>query len=414
MLLSRAALLGVIALASMLLLPAKLLPAPRPGLQVVSLTLFAVFSCGILRVIALRPFDIASVSMISSVLGMTACWYLGTATAVVARRPERTLEFFACVLPLVGVTLLVIAFSRGVLPQTNYWQFVRQVATGDSSERTPFALSEDALSLLVFFVGVTPFSFTLREWWLRLGALLGAGAALALLILNGSMTFVVAALAACAATAAFGSKSLRRDERRRAVVPFLAALLLGSGGAGYAMLVKPEFAAPILASLGNKNVLEGHSLLDGRDAFWGGAVAHLADSPLVGYPLDEATTEETRYTYGNPHNDFLLAALKFGVPAALLLLFAVLWVAWDLASGMRHPPNDVGRSAAIVGFAAWTALWLPPLYAGWLSSPFFSNLALAGIAGLSYAVLRLHSPRGHAEPPPSPLRHPATGPVVPS
>lgn len=398
MVISRSILLALLAVASMLALPRGSLPPVRPALQAAALTLLALFALGILRVIVFRPVELGNITLITSVLGMTACWFLGTATAVLAPRPERVLLLFACVLPLVGVSLLLNAFLHGALPETNYWQFVAQAATGAEGVRTPFALSEDVLSLLVFYVGVTPFTLMVRQAWLRWAVLMGVGVALALLILNGSMTFVVAALVACLAVTVFGRKSLRREERRRAIMPFLVALLLGAGGAGYTVLVKPEYAAPVVSSIANKNVLQGNSLLDGRDEFWVGAAAHLGESPLIGFPLDEATTEETRFMYTNPHNDLLLAALKFGVPAALLLLFAVLRVAWEFAAGMRHPSNDVARAAATVGFAAWAALWLPPLYSGWLSSPFFSNLTLAGIAGLSYAVLRLHSPHRAATP----------------
>lgn len=398
MLISRATLLALLAAVSMLALPRRRLPPARPELLAAGLALLAVFTLGILRVVVFRPFELGSVSLITSVLGMTACWFLGTATAALAPRPERVLLVFACVLPLVGVSLLLNAFLHGALPETNYWQFVAQATTGAEGVRTPFALSEDVLSLLVFYVGVTPFTLMVRQAWLRWAVLMGVGVALALLILNGSMTFVVAALVACLGATVFGRKSLRREERRRAVMPFLAALVLGAGGAGYTVLLKPEYAAPVVSSIANKNVLQGNSLLDGRDEFWVGAAAHLGESPLIGFPLDEATTEETRFMYSNPHNDLLLAALKFGVPAALLLLFAVLRVAWELVDAMRHPANDVARAAATVGFAAWAALWLPPLYSGWLSSPFFSNLTLAGIAGLSYAVLRLHAPHRAGTP----------------
>lgn len=387
---TRSLLLALVALAGMTVLPPGRLPTRRPALQIAALALLAAFGLGLLRVLLFREFDSDSLGVVSSVVGMCACWFIGATAAAWTHKPLTLLTIFACWVPLAGAALLSAAFLNGAHPETNYWQFVDSV-TSDGGRRL-FAVSEDSLGLLVFFVGATPYCLSIRSLGARLAILGGIAATFALLVLNGQVTYIVSALCAGLAPALLGRRSLPLSQRGLASVPLLIALGGGLVATGYVFKSRPDFAAPIVASLTNKDFREGNNVFDGRDEFWRESIPHLGESPLVGHPLGEPTTPETRYAYNNPHNDYLLTALKFGVPAALLLLVVVGRITWELATTIRRPPNDVARSAALVGLAAWASLWLPPLFKGALSSPFYANLGLAGISGLCFTLVRLYTP----------------------
>ncbi|MES2179183.1 MAG: O-antigen ligase family protein [Gemmatimonadota bacterium] len=389
--LPRIALLAPIAALGVALLPLRSLPRPRPGLQLLSLSLALVFISALGRIYLFRFSEPQGLPLLPTIVGGVVAWALGACAIVMSGSPQKLLALLCANIPFAGVLILILAFASGTLPETNYWQYIGGRMTGGvfHGAQAWFALSHDALILLTFQVAAIPFALTLPVRRNRIAALVAAVGALSLLVLNGSVTYPAIAIGICVLGLATVRIAKGSSGRRPAFYPLLIAIVVAAGAFAVTAAFRPEATVPLIRSIANKDITRGHNVLDGREVMWSMAARHIADSPLVGYPLDEVTNEETRFAYLNPHNDYLLAALKFGIPATGLLILLMVTIAREFFTQILSAKDDLTRSAALAGFAAWLTLCLPSLLAGELSSPLFSNLALIGISAISFTLLRL-------------------------
>ena len=352
------------------------------------LVLAVVFLCALVRVVVWRSTALQSIPLVTSIIGMIAGWLLGHTAATSARASDSTRHLFSVYIPCGGVALLVMAFASGVVPETNYWTAAGKLTGATEGVAHRFALSEDVLKLLTYQVTAIPFALAIPQRGVKILSLAGAAVAMMVLVLNGSMTYPMSALVILSLCFILLWSSHRPDLRPR-VMPLVIAVAFGIAAAGITIALRPALGTPLALSLTNKDVTQGNNALDGRDVMWAKAVRHIEDNPVFGHALDEPTNEETRFAYTNPHNDYLLAALKFGVPAALLLVILVLLVGREFARHVLSPRNLNVLSTALLGLSCWLSLFIPPFFSGLLSSPFYSNLALSGVAGLCYTTLRL-------------------------
>ncbi|REJ86238.1 MAG: hypothetical protein DWQ36_09780 [Acidobacteria bacterium] len=171
-----------------------------------------------------------------------------------------------------------------------------------------------------------------------------------LLALTAGALILITLLAARSRTGeALVSAASRRLAERRITATLPAALLLGAAVAATAVALHAE---------GRK--------LGGRPALWSDSLRLIADHPLLGvgprtfrWRFTPYQSENFDDRYDFVHNDFLQAAVDYGVPLAIAFWA---FVTWQLASCARRARGSSPEAPWMLGLAAGIgAVWVHSL-----------------------------------------------------